>query len=83
MGGLRVVPGSLLLPLLSEGGGGGGVCTLAFERGAAEPDLALHGDWRSSAIRAYYPALAARSRVALALAQHTSVTPSNTCPQEH
>ena len=45
-----------------------GGCTLAFERGAAEPDLALHGDWRSSAIRAYYPALAARS-------------PRRTCPR--
>ena len=41
-----------------------GGCTLAFERGAQESDLALHGDWRSSAIRGYYPAALARERVA-------------------
>ena len=55
----------------SEGGGGGG-CSLAFERGAAEPDLALHGDWRSSAIRAYYPNFSARLRVAETLAASPS-----------
>ena len=45
-----------------------GGCSLAFERGAAEPDLALQGDWRSAAVRSYYPARLARDRVALALA---------------
>ena len=41
-----------------------GGCSLAFGRGAAESDLARHGDWRSTAIREYYPATAARQRVA-------------------
>ena len=45
-----------------------GGCSLAFERGATEADLALHGDWRSDAIRAYYPAAVARDRVASTLA---------------
>ena len=42
----------------------GGGCTFAFQQGAVESDLALHGDWRSSAVRAYYPADGARLRVA-------------------
>ena len=41
-----------------------GGCTFAFQQGAVESDLALHGDWRSSAVRAYYPADGARLRVA-------------------
>ena len=41
-----------------------GGCSLAFSRGATESDLALHGDWRSAAIRQYYPAATARRRVA-------------------
>ena len=41
-----------------------GGCSFAFDKGAAESDLALHGDWRSSAVRAYYPAEGARLRVA-------------------
>ena len=45
-----------------------GGCTLAAERGATEADLALHGDWRSEAIRDYYPAASARARVAATLA---------------
>ena len=57
-----------------------GGCTLAFERGAAEPDLALHGDWRSSAIRSYYPAFAARVRVANTLAQASPSTSQQTLP---
>ena len=40
-----------------------GGCSLAFERGAVESDLALHGDWRSAAIRDYYPARLARQIV--------------------
>ena len=45
-----------------------GGCSFAFEQGALESDLALHGDWRSDAIRAYYPAQEARARVARVLA---------------
>ena len=41
-----------------------GGCSFAFQQGAAESDLALHGDWRSSAVRSYYPADGARLRVA-------------------
>ena len=53
-----------------------GGCSLAFERGASEGDLALHGDWRSAAIRAYYPAASTRGRVAALLAApNTSPTP--------
>ena len=46
-----------------------GGCSLAFQQGAVEADLALQGDWRSEAIKAYYPADVARLRVADALAR--------------
>ena len=49
-----------------------GGCTLAFARGATESDLALHGDWRSDAVRHYYPSALARGRVAAALASNPS-----------
>ena len=49
-----------------------GGCTFAFDLGAAESDLALQGDWHSTAIRAYYPASSARLRVAERLA-HASL----------
>ena len=45
-----------------------GGCSHAFSLGAAESDLAIHGDWRSDAVRQYYPASLARGRVASALA---------------
>ena len=45
-----------------------GGCSHAFAQGAAESDLALHGDWRSAAVREYYPAGLARQRVAISLA---------------
>ena len=47
-----------------------GGCSLAFARGGAESDLALHGDWCSAAIRDYYPAEPARFRVAGFLADN-------------
>ena len=46
-----------------------GGCSLAFARGAVEADLAAHGDWRSDAVRAYYPAEISRDRVATLLAR--------------
>ena len=52
-----------------------GGCSFAFRQGAAESDLALHGDWRSDAVRSYYPAFEARSRVANLLA--TAPLPTN------
>ena len=52
-----------------------GGCSFAFAQGAVESDLAQHGDWRSAAIREYYPPLLARARVADALAR-AGATPS-------
>ena len=45
-----------------------GGCSFAYMQGAVEADLALHGDWSSEAVRSYYPADAARMRVASLLA---------------
>ena len=66
------------LSFFQEGGGGGG-CTLAFQRGVAESDLAIHGVWRSAAIREYYPAEVARGRVAAALAVARLVAQLSRC----
>ena len=44
-----------------------GGCSLAFAQGASEADLARHGDWRSAAVREYYPASLSRDRVARTL----------------
>ena len=49
-----------------------GGCTHAFAEGAVESDLALHGDWRSQAIRTYYPRGLAQLRVARVLADSPS-----------
>ena len=51
-----------------------GGCSFAFARGALESDLALHGDWRSEAVRSYYPAGLARARVAQVLAGPPSLS---------
>ena len=51
-----------------------GGCSFAFQQGATESDLALHGDWRSDAVRGYYPAFDARSWVADLLATAPSHT---------
>ena len=54
-----------------------GGCTHAFAGGALESDLALHGDWKSEAIRGYYPRGLAQLRVAQVLARASpSPTPS-------
>ena len=53
-----------------------GGCSHAFAQGASESDLALHGDWRSVAIRQYYPAGLARDRVAKVLTQGGPPSPS-------
>ena len=45
-----------------------GGCSSAFAGGAHEADLARHGDWRSTAVRRYYPAYLSRQRVAGVLA---------------
>ena len=44
-----------------------GACTLAFANGASEGDIMQLGGWRSSAVRAYFPALDARKRAAVKL----------------
>ena len=49
-----------------------GGCSLAFEAGAALPDLQHLGGWRSRAIDAYYPHHLARARAARVLARESA-----------
>ena len=53
-----------------------GGCSFAFEGGAVEADLAHHGDWRSSAIKSYYPASVSRDRVGVVLARGEPLPPT-------